>query len=370
MNEIRWVVPLAPLFLTLLGGCPVVGGCDSDKFYSMETVKLTPEEYAEWAQGGPVAEMTTDPTATSGGTTGDGTTGAMTTSGGTTSGETTSEAVTTSGGTTSEPTTDGIALTEEEICTAVCEHHHEGRDLHECTTAASATEVKITCTFVQECVGGRRYAGVRSHGDAAGPGPVARWLARAAHDEAASVAAFQALGRELAAAGAPSELLAQVEAAADDEVDHAATTAALARQHGATVTTPVCAEVPARDLRALALENAVEGCVVETWAALSAAHQARFAADPKIRAAYQKIAADEARHAELAWAIDAWLCSQLDAGARVAVVAARRAAARELVGQLQRGDEAPALRALGLPSPRVASHLCAELDAALWSQAA
>src|SRR5690606_23470880 len=116
-------------------------------------------------------------------------------------------------------------------CEAVC-MHQQMRDLDSCTTMKAADKITITCEFVSRCVGGRRHEGVRSHG-AGGTGPAAAWLARAAHDELASVAAFQALGLELAAWGAPAELLARVEAAAEDEVGHAEVTAVLARQHGA-----------------------------------------------------------------------------------------------------------------------------------------
>ena len=41
----------------------------------------------------------------------------------------------------------------------------------------------------------------------------------------------------------------------------------------------------------------------ETWAALVAAHQSVYAEDAALRAIYRRITADEARHAELAWAI-------------------------------------------------------------------
>jgi len=260
-------------------------------------------------------------------------------------------------------------LSEAETCALVCKH--ESNDSSEplrCKVTEEATKVIVACTYPAYCEG-RRHVSVMSRGERTDADAAAAWLARAAHDEAASVHAFHSLACELAAWGAPAELLARIDAAAADEVRHAEAVAAAARARGAEVTPPMHAPVAERALRAIAVENAVEGCVRETWAALSAAHQARFAAEPALRAMYEQIAADEARHAELAWAIDAWLVGQLDAEARAEVAAARRAAIVELGASLARLDT-PALRDLGLPAVPAAARLCAELDAALWSRAA
>ena len=144
----------------------------------------------------------------------------------------------------------------------------------------------------------------------------------------------------------------------------------LARSHGAEPTPPVRVSLPARGILELAIENAVEGCVHETWAALSAAHQARRAVDPALRAVFAGIADDEARHAELAWTIDAWIVDQLDATDRATVEAARRTAARQLIARLGAAADDPAILELGVPRAGVASQLCAALGEALWSRAA
>ena len=49
-----------------------------------------------------------------------------------------------------------------------------------------------------------------------------------------------------------------------------------------------------------------EGCVGETVAAVVASEQLARATDPAVRAALARIAADEARHAELAWRTVSW----------------------------------------------------------------
>ena len=52
-----------------------------------------------------------------------------------------------------------------------------------------------------------------------------------------------------------------------------------------------------RELEAIAIENAVEGCVRESFGALLATWQAKTAGDARVRAAMKRIARDETRHA-------------------------------------------------------------------------
>jgi hypothetical protein len=108
--------------------------------------------------------------------------------------------------------------------------------------------------------------------------------------------------------------------------------------------------------------------VRETWAALLAAHQAEHATDPRVRAVMRAIAADEARHAELAWAIDAWLDGLLDADERAEVAAARARAAAEVVAGVAASTPAVALvREAGVPDRAPATRLVAGLAAVLWA---
>lgn len=154
------------------------------------------------------------------------------------------------------------------------------------------------------CVEGRRPAGLRPTQVSwlAGVGPC---LAEIAHMEAAAVLAFDELYARLVERNAPAKLLARIAAAREDEVRHAALTAELAVRHGESVRAPVVDRVNTRS--DLAIENAIEGCVREAFGAVVSAFQAAHAADPAIRSAFIEIARDEARHAELSWAIQAWL---------------------------------------------------------------
>jgi hypothetical protein len=72
---------------------------------------------------------------------------------------------------------------------------------------------------------------------------------------------------------------------------------------GASVPSPRVRHTRARSLDAVACENAVEGCVHETFGAAVAVMQSERAREPSCRDAMKRIAADEIRHAELAWAV-------------------------------------------------------------------
>lgn len=169
------------------------------------------------------------------------------------------------------------------------------------------------------CIEGRRPAGLvptRSPWLSS----VGLCLAEIAHMEAAAVHAFAEVAQRLRELEAPARLLARVEHARQDEVRHARLTHALAAKHGAAVRAPVVSEVAERP--DFAIENAVEGCVREAFGAVVAAFQAANAADPEVRAAFAGIAEDEARHAELSFAIDAWLMARLGSADRHAVALA------------------------------------------------
>lgn len=207
---------------------------------------------------------------------------------------------------------------------------------------------------------GRRPAGLKEGMSAAGTG-FNRHLADAAWLEAASIDAFRRLRRELRAHGAPRRLLRAASRSARDERRHARATKALARRFGVGVAPVVCEAVPERSVEALALENAIEGCVRETWGALVALRQAARASEPAVRATMARVARDEARHAELAWAVDAWLCGRLTAEQRRRVQGARAAAVAELARDVRLELPRTERHRLGLPGAREASEMLSEL---------
>jgi hypothetical protein len=214
-------------------------------------------------------------------------------------------------------------------------------------------------------VPGRRPAGLLATRVAGTSDAVAAWFARAAWLEAASVPAFERLAHELAAHRAPDRLVRGALVAADDEVRHAAVMTRLARQLGAEPPPVRVADVTPRSLEAVAIENAVEGCVAETWSAAVALWQARCVRDAELQWVFARIALDETRHAELAWAIDAWARSVLDATARARLDAMRAEAARTLEATVDALADG-ALAAVGLPSAVDARRLFGRLRGALW----
>lgn len=144
-------------------------------------------------------------------------------------------------------------------------------------------------------------------------------------------------------------------------------TAALARRHGASVRQPRVQAGPVRELEAVAVENAVEGCVGETLGALLAMAQAHAAQSADIRAAMASVAVDETRHAALAWAIAAWADSKLESRARDKIAEAKRAAVDELRRQAALDPPPSLMAAAGLPSAERARLLVRELDRGLWA---
>ncbi len=147
-----------------------------------------------------------------------------------------------------------------------------------------------------------------------------------AREEHTSIAAFERLGRALAAHDAPARLIAGATAAAAQEADHAARCFAVAS---------ACAEVrlvpgtmPADDgarptLITLALEALIDGCAGEGAGAAEAELLAtgEATAEP-LRPMFAVIARDEAEHAELSWAVLEWCLAVGGVAVRRAVVRA------------------------------------------------
>lgn len=187
------------------------------------------------------------------------------------------------------------------------------------------------------------------------------WL-EAARAEHASIASFANLSLRLLALGAPPDLVADAHAAALDEIRHARLAFELASAYAGVPLAPVRFDDAARmsaagDLSALAIETLLDGCINETVAAVEAETAGAAAGDPVIAAALREIAADEARHAELAWRIVAWCVRTGEPG---------------LLAELRAVAEAAAAAAAGAPAPlpdasgELASHgvLGAEAQAA------
>ncbi len=179
-----------------------------------------------------------------------------------------------------------------------------------------------------------RGGGAEGWGDGASPGldgltageraSLAEAWTEAGLFEHASVASFARVSLELLAVGAPGDLVELAHRAALDEIVHARLCFALASAYaGESVAPgafPLGAEVcVGASLAEVAASTFAEGCVGETVAAVVAAEQLARATDPAVREALARIAADEARHAELAWRTVAWALREGGRDVRAAV---------------------------------------------------
>lgn len=217
---------------------------------------------------------------------------------------------------------------------------------------------------------GRRPAGLSPNAPCAAETELGGHFAEAARLEAASVFAFEQLARDLTQLGAPAQLIAFARRSAREEVAHTQAMRALAQRFGAELGPVEIAPPPSRNALAIALENAVEGCVRETYGALLACYQAETAQDDAVRMTMTDVFADETRHAQLAWEIAAWLEPQLSEAERELVVSARSAAYAELRAELDAALSPEARALIGMPSTAIAESLLAQLDQALALRAA
>jgi hypothetical protein len=248
----------------------------------------------------------------------------------------------------------------------------EGTGVDEHIVAVSTTggfEVKLTVRIKEgdpQCAIGRRPEGFVAHGSDA-EDAVGKYFAEIAELEAASITAFYRLAQELEHHGAPAELITRARVSARDEIRHTAHMTALAERFGAIPNAPALSQGPVRDLFAIALENAVEGCVRETFGALQATYQAAHAADPAIRRVMERVARDETSHAALAWAIAAWVEPLFSVDERWTIEMARLRAVEELARDLRTEPDPEVRRLAGTPSAADSAQLLDAVAHELWA---
>jgi len=159
------------------------------------------------------------------------------------------------------------------------------------------------------------------------------WLDQAS-SEHASVASFNRFALQLLALGAPPSMVRATLDAALDEVRHAEICYGLAARYAGRGEGPGRLALPAGELAVdpvtVALETLRDGCVGESVAAELAREAAGLACDPEVAVALRTIAADEERHAELAWRAVAWLVVEHGEPVRAAVEGFAQELDREL----------------------------------------
>jgi hypothetical protein len=179
--------------------------------------------------------------------------------------------------------------------------------------------------------------------------------------EHASIASFARFTLELLALGAPADLIADAQRATGDEVDHARRCFTLASRYAGQPLGPGPLGIEGQVLRSTLVDIAMsavrEGCVGETLAALQASAQLESASDARVRDVLAVIAADEARHAELAWRFVHWAIETGGAAVRTAVAGAFQETLAEIASDgapapSRGGVDAALWRAHGRLSPR------------------
>ena len=219
------------------------------------------------------------------------------------------------------------------------------------------------------CVGGRRPPGAELDDHKEARSASGAWFASLAELEEASVYAFVWLGLELKRLGAPAELIARCTSAAADEIAHAHAVRRLAMRFGAEPAQATKPNLPAqRSLREVALENAQEGCVRETFGALVAVWQSKHSRDPLVRSTMRTIAIDESRHAELSSDIDRWARSKLSAADRALLDHAKFEAVETLRSTVMEEVCDELITQAGLPRADAAQTLFAQAERTLWAQ--
>ncbi|HTJ42007.1 MAG TPA: hypothetical protein VL463_07905 [Kofleriaceae bacterium] len=178
-----------------------------------------------------------------------------------------------------------------------------------------------------ECEAGRRTDGCAAPAKIRAASAGAAYFVAQARLEAEAVHAFARMIRELRAHGAPSSLITRASKAREDEIRHARVVARMARDAGGSVEPVAAPPMHVRDLRAVAIENMIEGCVRETHAAAVVTHQALATRS----ATWASIARDEIDHAALAADAAAWMHARLGPSARRAIDRARANAIDELI---------------------------------------
>ena len=146
-----------------------------------------------------------------------------------------------------------------------------------------------------------------------------RWLEVAALEHA-SVASFARFTLDLLALGAPAALVGDAQRAALDEVEHARLAYGLASAYAGRALGPGPIDLGALrltvDRREMVQRLIEEACIGETLGVAEATALAERARDPALVGVHRRIAADELRHAELAWRTLAWLLDGADAATR------------------------------------------------------
>lgn len=262
----------------------------------------------------------------------------------------------------------------EESCTNICTDQLGWADDYcGCALQGTAPSIDITCTYTMCAVEGRSHGNIQKLQRI--PTNFAELYAQAFHAEASSVMAFILLRLELENLGKnqyaiDTNILERCTQASKDEIVHARYFAGLAKQQGCTLPPLQFGDMDAiqnhkRSLLEITIDNAVEGCIFESFSAIKASYQAKHSTNPTFAKIAKAIAEEETQHAILAWDIHTMLMAQLSHTEQRIVKEAQHAAILQLRAQIQREQQIMPLefqRALGYPTNTVIQEFCQQIQ--------
>jgi tRNA isopentenyl-2-thiomethyl-A-37 hydroxylase MiaE len=212
------------------------------------------------------------------------------------------------------------------------------------------------------CVEGRRPAGMPNTCSDSWLQSTAEHLREVESMETAAIWAFEDLHAQLMQVGAPADLLRRIASARQDEIKHARIMQRILRKRGIAAKAVARPARVAQSLLELATHNATEGCVRETYGALVATHQATYAGNRELRAAFRTIAAEETTHAQLSIDLAAWFNTQLSAHERDQVASEKAEAIAQLMQECASLNPAlEVMRDTGMPGAGAAMLMLAGL---------
>lgn len=252
--------------------------------------------------------------------------------------------------------------------TAICDPVENSRFLFHVAADGSVTELRseVYDSVSGLCIG-RRPDGLARHEPCRSNTRAGTHFARIATLEAAAVVAFERLADELERLGAPPALVEDARKVAQDEVRHAQVMTEVARHFGSEPNAPSVALAEPRDPYSIAIENAVEGSVRETFGALAGSYQALAATEPMVAEAMRTVSEDEIFHAELSAKVDEFLHTRLTESERASVAKARRRAIAELRLEMSIEPDDEIAKIAGLPPRELALRWIDCLQRDVWA---
>lgn len=140
---------------------------------------------------------------------------------------------------------------------------------------------------------------------------------KAAREESLSVFAFAELLSFLESLSAPLSILKSTAEAIEDEMNHAELMLRLCAHYGYHMPSMVIPQNTSFNTEEWAVHNALAGCIGETWAAVLEGYRCQNSTIHQD--IFTQIAADESKHAQLAWDIYAYLKTLLSDEANATV---------------------------------------------------